>query len=48
MDTDIHPIESLFQAFYSTGAKPENVAKLSNITFLGFIPSTFSKKDDGI
>jgi hypothetical protein len=28
-----------------TVAKPEKVAKLSNITFLKFIPSAFSKKD---
>jgi hypothetical protein len=30
---------------YSTIAKPENVAKPSNITFFRFIPSALSKKD---
>jgi hypothetical protein len=30
---------------YSTVAKPENVAKLSNTTFLRSISSAFSKKD---
>jgi hypothetical protein len=28
-----------------SAAKPENVAKLNNVTFLRFIPSAFSKKD---
>jgi hypothetical protein len=30
---------------YSAGEKPSNMAKLSNITFLMFIPSALSKHD---